>query len=306
MEITVQSREHEDHEEAVVDRRVLLRRGGAVLAGTAGLAAVGAANAGSASADPGQPVIQGADNNALSTRTTLTSSNATGTLSLSNTGGGAPINIAHQDTVDTVRGGDFYNVVGNLFFGHDLDFPGFVYTDLVANQLVPINPARVLDTRTSAGRARIINPSGNIDSQGRLIGGRSIQIDLADFVFFGIAMYGNLTVTAPVAAGFATLYPIDPRPATSTVNYVTNQTVANFAVCGIGFTETILDLVSIFSSRTTHVILDATAFSVGHPAQVSGASTPSLSPAPSSEATAKLKSRQERAAAKLAELRGLQ
>ncbi|MGH8824690.1 MAG: hypothetical protein ACRDVN_09460, partial [Jiangellaceae bacterium] len=163
------------------------------------------------------------DNNAQATRTTLTSSNVTGTLGLSNTGDGAPLNIAHQDNIGTVNGGDLHNNFGILLFGHDLDLPGFVYTDLVANQLVPINPARVLDTRTSAGRARIINPSGNIDSQGRLIGGRSIQIDLADFVFFGIAMYGNLTVTAPVAAGFATLYPIDPRPATSTVNYVTNQ-----------------------------------------------------------------------------------
>lgn len=45
------------------------------------------------------------------------------------------------------------------------------------------------------------------------------------------------------------------RPPTSTVNFVTGQTVANFAVCGIGFDVTFDDLASIFTERTTHVIL---------------------------------------------------
>ncbi len=44
-----------------------------------------------------------------------------------------------------------------------------------------------------------------------------------------VTVFGNLTVTEPTAAGFATVYPCNaPRPWASNINYTAGQTVANF------------------------------------------------------------------------------
>ncbi|HEU4543039.1 MAG TPA: hypothetical protein VFR23_18050 [Jiangellaceae bacterium] len=256
--------------EPAVDRRALLRRGGGILAGVAGIGALNAAIATPASGDPGQPVLQGFDNNAQTTKTTLRSSNVDATYEVVNSGTGAPVRLGTQplSIVSGAEPGDLHNLDGDLHYTHIAGFPSLVYSDFTANMFVPITPARAVDTRTAGGRSRIINPS-SLDAQGRLRGGQTMRVNLADFVFFGLAIYGNVTVTQPTAAGFVTMFPMGTRPPTSTVNFVTGQTVANFAVCGIGFDATFDDFVSIFASQTTHVILDITGLSVFHPGQVS-------------------------------------
>jgi hypothetical protein len=293
-----------------VNRRTLLRRGGGVLAGAAALGAVNAANATSASADPGQPVIQGEPNNAQAAKTTLTSTNPDATYEVANAGSGAPVRLGSQSygtNFSAALPGDLHNLEGDLHYTHIPESPSLVYTDWTANQFVPIIPARALDTRTAGGRSRIINPGGNIDSQGRLIGGRAIRINLADFVFFGLAIYGNVTVTQPTAAGYATMWPMGPRPAASTVNFVAGQTVANFAVCGIGWDGSFDDFVWIFALRTTHIILDITGLSVFHPAQVSLAEEAQAMAATADLAAVDVRrERAERAATRLRELRSKQ
>ena len=47
-------------------------------------------------------------------------------------------------------------------------------------------------------------------------------------------MFGNLTVTGPVASGYAAIYPPGVRPQASSLNYATGQTVANAAFVGLG------------------------------------------------------------------------
>jgi hypothetical protein len=286
-----------------VDRRALLRRGGGVVAGVAGLGALNAATATPASADPGQPVVQGADNNALATKTTLRSSNTDATYEVVNSGNGAPVRLGRQTFTIDVSGaqpGDLHNLEDDLYYTNLAGFPSLVYTDFTANMFVPITPARAVDTRTAAGRSRIINPS-SLDAQGRLRAGQTMRVNLADFVFFGLAIYGNVTVTQATAAGFVTLFPMGTRPPTSTVNFVAGQTVANFAVCGIGFDATFDDFVSIFASQTTHVILDLTGLSVFHPGQVS---QPLAAESVSTmDATEVRRSRAEGAAAKLREMK---
>ncbi|MGH3516216.1 MAG: hypothetical protein ACRDQ7_02110 [Haloechinothrix sp.] len=272
-------------EEIQHGRRAMLARGGAVLAGLAGAGAVGAVLAPAASAAPGDPVNQGELNNAGASKTDLTSTAAQGTLELTNTSpaNAAPLRLAPVANPSVLpnsesRSGDLFNYSGDLAVTHagaesGLTEPivGFAYTTANANMLVPITPERVLDTRSSAGRSNIVNPGSALDSQGRLKAGRTIKIRLDGLVVFGTAVNCNVTVVSPLSAGFATLLPEDPggAPGTATVNYVAGQVVGNFAVSGIGFLDgDISDYVYLYTHATTHLVLDATGFAVGHPAQV--------------------------------------
>jgi len=262
-------------QEAAVERRTAIRRGAALLAGVTGLGVAAAAAAPAASAAPGDPVVQGASNDAAATTTTLTSSAGSGTLALSNTGAGAPLRVAASATFppDASTAGDLHS-----FDTGDFVFPtfthvtgtgptdpadrGLVFSDSWAFQPIPVVPQRALDTRNAAGRARVLDPAGKFDSTGRLLAGRTITLSLNDYVAGFGGVLGNLTVTGPLAGGHLILYPADPRPSTSSINYVTGQTIANFSYTGLDFTGTDL-VVRIFTVSTTHVIFDITGFAVG-------------------------------------------
>jgi hypothetical protein len=261
-------------QQPTVERRAAIRRGAALLAGVTGLGVAAAAAAPSASAAPGDPVVQGASNNAAATTTSLTSSAAGGTLALSNTGTGAALRVA-ASTIIPAEGtaGDHrsFNPGGFVFptfthvTGTDLNNPadtGLLFSDSWAFQPIPVVPQRALDTRSAAGRARVLDPAGKFDSAGRLLAGSTITLSLTDYVFGFGAVLGNLTVTGPLAGGFLVLYPADPRPPASSINYVTGQTIANFSFTGLDFTGADM-VVRIFALSTTHVIFDITGFAVG-------------------------------------------
>lgn len=275
----------------VPGRRALLRTGGAVVAGMAGLAVAQTALAGSASAAAGDPVLMGAANSAGATTTTLTGANAAGsTLALAHTAGLAPLRVVEQAAPSqlpaALGSGDLVNYDGDLYYtagGTNGPFFGMVYTGWTANQLVPITPQRVLDTRNAPGRAKILNPSGNLDSSGRLLGGRSIEIDLSGLAQFSTAAYCNLTAVTPLAAGYMVLWPGGTRPGTSTVNFAAKAVIANFAVTGVSASDT----VSIFANVTTHVLLDVTSFATGFPGDVSA-------PGPTAAAASAAQRRAER------------
>ena len=270
--------DQEPADERDVNRRALLRRGGVIVAATvAGAAAVDALSGGSAQAATGDNLVIGQTNDADTDPTSLTSAVAAvaapaSTLVLENTGDNAPLDLVAQsfDTFTPVAGGELVNLDGFLYNTSDFGDPfgvatGFVFTEFTANQVVTINPQRALDTRTLAGRQNILNPgSGNIDGSGRLVGGRTINIDLSNYEFAAEAAFCNLTAVAPTAAGFMTLFPGGTRPSTSSIDFTAGQTIANFAVTGTSD----IDSVSIFSNVTTHVLLDITAFNVGSPAQI--------------------------------------
>jgi hypothetical protein len=266
------SEEKFEVEETGVDRRGLLR-GGAVLAGVAGLGVAGVAGASSATADPGNPVLQGLPNNASPALTGLTSSSPTGTFEIENTTTGAPLRLAEtlNTPADDSQVGDYYTSApaGSLplpTFTHvtgtgaaEPALWGYLYTDIWATQPIPVLPQRALDTRSASGRARVTDPTGKFDSTGRLLAGRTITLSMTDFVFAPGAVFGNVTVTGPLAAGFVVVYPSDPRPSTSSINYVPGQTIANFSLTGMSAALSI----RIFTQSTTHVIFDVTAFAVG-------------------------------------------
>ena len=262
-----------------VNRRALLRRGGVIVAATvAGVAAVEALNAGDAQGNPGDNLILGQGNDSGTVPTSLTSGATTGaTFTVANTGGHAPVGLAQQTFASfaAVTGGELANLDGLLY--STLDFggttgplPGFVYTEFTANQVVTIVPQRILDTRTSAGRTHILNTTGTLDSSGRLLAGQTIKIDLKSLEVAAASAFCNLTAVQPLASGFMTLFPGGTRPATSSINFTAGEVIANFAVTG----TTTADTVWIYSSATSHVLLDITAFNVGNPAQINPAILP--------------------------------
>ncbi|HWS90755.1 MAG TPA: hypothetical protein VN282_27545, partial [Pyrinomonadaceae bacterium] len=95
------------------------------------------------------------------------------------------------------------------------------------------SPARLLDTRSWATACHTPKAPLAADSvrtqpaQGACAG--STIPDSA------LAIYGNATVTSPVAAGHITLYPSGgARPVASNLNYVAGQTVPNAFNVGLG------------------------------------------------------------------------
>ena len=245
------------------------------MASVAALAVADTASSGSAVAASGSPLVMGTLNDAGNSLTALTSADNSGpTLALANTANLAPLNLAPQTFPASPSGtsGDLVNYDGDLYYADGFSSVSFVYTAFTATQLVPIRPQRVLDTRNAPGRVHITNPSGNLDSAGRLLANHTIVVTLGGLVVGSVAAYGNLTAVAPLGAGFLVLWPAGSRPGVSSVNFPSGAIVANFAVTGTSTTDT----VSISTSATTHVLLDIGAFAVGNPAQVNPAvlSTP--------------------------------
>jgi hypothetical protein len=293
-----------------VDRRALLIRGGAVAAGAAGAVAAGVAVAAPAGAAVSDPVLQGEVNNAGTNvaATEITADNdpatPTPTLILTNTGGDAGSTEASPNLRltpaatalvlpssataggDLLAGGD-----GNLWFTHAIPNVGpvaaTVHTDATDNLFVPLAaPNRILDTRSSAGRASVLDASGNLNSSGMLIGGKTIHVNLTSMVSFGDAVTANLTVTKPAGDGFLTLWSgASARPTASAIDYASGQTIANLTVSGLAeFSPTATDTIAIFANVTTHVLLDVAAFAVGSIGQVNPTF---LAPATSGAARAK-------------------
>jgi hypothetical protein len=281
-----------EKQERKVNRRRLLRRAGTVAAGVAGAGVVGAAVGSPAEAAPGDPVLQGQANDAGTATTGATANSLAGpTLQLSNTAlatdpsnfqqAGAPLQLTPSgDYISPTApvgsiSADVDGFVWTVSRTSTTPSPTFLYNSLYANMTVPLDtPQRALDTRFGAGsqygdqRRNILNASGNLDSQFRLIGGKTIHINLAEYVYFGEMVFGTLTIVSPTGNGFATIFPYGTsRPLPSSINY-NGQNIANYTACRIGFDGNYTDVVSIFSQFTTHVIFDVVAFSAGARGQV--------------------------------------
>jgi hypothetical protein len=289
----------ETGEPRTLGRRGLLTHGGAMVVGAAAAGAAVAASSSPASAATGGAVLQGTVNSVGTDQpaTEIDATNnaaATPTLILSNSGSPAsgqatpPLRIKPAVSTLTLPaattvGGDIVATGdGNLWFTHAVPsigtFPAIVHTDANSNSFAPLlAPVRLLDTRNTAGRAHILDASGNLDSTGRLIAGHTIHIDLTSLVFFGDAVTANLTVTGPLGSGFLTMWSgTVALPNASSINYVTGQTIANLSSVGIGefttSTTTVTDTVAIHcANHNTHVILDVTGFFVRDFAQVNPA-----------------------------------
>lgn len=138
--------------------------------------------------------------------------------------------------------------------------------------LVPIPPTRVLDTRSAAGRARLLEGANQIDSQGRAVAGAWLLVHLDGIVNYGDGLIGNVTVAKTEKGGFATVYGRGAAPGASTINWWgAGQLLSNGVITQVGAWSTANgdyypDTVAIWVQKSaTAVILDVTGLLVFHP-----------------------------------------
>jgi hypothetical protein len=264
--------------ERPLDRRLLLR-GGAILAGAAGVSVIGAAMGPTAAhAEDGDSAILGEENDSETT-TTLTIKSGEGSaepvlavvnesgpvLKLSPVGDGYSGDLKLGELAVTREGPEIgvYGGPGGtarttwLATGLDLDQIPFT---------VPVGPVRVLDTRNEDGREYIRTTSTNaFNSKGQLNAGAWMDVGIVESDFRGLeAVFTNVIAVAPTGNGYITVYPPGDRPPSSTLNYVKNQTIANgsFVATGVADEDDDWIVVRIFTTTVTHVVLDLTGVTV--------------------------------------------
>ncbi len=250
-------------------RRRHLLRGSAVLAGAAVIGTALAPERASA-ADGGATLLGTA--NAAGNRTSITVDGGTGgpdpALALNNADGPSlSLQPLPADWGGDLRVGEIANTTLGPLIGVDNgEGPEVTYLATAADldsvpSLAPLAPTRVLDTRTTAGRASVLRTSAAaLDTDGRLKAGAWMDLAVAGLVP-GIqlgAAFLNLTVAKPGRNGYLTVYlPGTTRPTASTLNFTAGQNLSNAAFAAL--TELLgAYAVRIYASQTTHVVVDLT------------------------------------------------
>ena len=123
---------------------------------------------------------------------------------------------------------------------------------------VPLNPGRVLDTRTGEG--------GNISA---LAGGALTEVNVTNVrgvpATGATAVVLNVTVADPLTSGFITAWPSgEAQPTVSNLNYVAGQTVPNLVTVKVGangrvnmfnsqgFTQVLADVVGYYTAASSN------------------------------------------------------
>lgn len=138
------------------------------------------------------------------------------------------------------------SVTATNAFGDGPASVGVTFTTLTDGEFQPVDPIRVLDTRTGPGGGAPLGPGQIIDLVLRGPDGLPLTGATAATL--------NVTVTAPTSAGYLTIWPAGtPMPTTSNLNFQPGDTVANLVTVALGEGG----VVSIFNyAGTTHVVAD--------------------------------------------------
>ncbi len=106
-----------------------------------------------------------------------------------------------------------------------------------------VTPVRLVDTRDGTGVA----------AAGKLGATQTLELTIAQAAASTTGVALNVTVTAPEAEGFVTVYPCDQqRPKVSNLNFVAGETVPNLVNVRLSVTRS----VCIYAQRTTHLVVD--------------------------------------------------
>ena len=128
-------------------------------------------------------------------------------------------------------------------------------------------PARVLDTRPGSSTG-----DGQQAGAGQRAAGSLLRLPVAGRVGVpstATAVVLNVTVTNPLAGGYLTAYPSGvAQPDTSNLNFAPGQTLPNAVIAGVGPDGS----VCLFTSATTHLIVDVTGYLTGTPSSASSTS----------------------------------
>ena len=261
----------EENTTSAVNRRKLLRRASVVAAGVGAAGVAAAVAASPAEAASGDPVVAGSTVDAGSAGTGIANNSSfNATLSLTNpTGAALQLTPSEQFlTSDAAPGSLNATTGGDLEFQAGNGFTSEVYTSYSATQTWPVVPFRALDTRglggvSGNGLGLIINPSA-LNSNGQLKANTPLLLNLTDFVKWGWAAICNVTMQGPVNGGFVTVYQGGAdRPTASSVNFLAGWPVSNCVFVALGeYSDTLTDVIQVYSSTVTHIILDVAAFIV--------------------------------------------
>jgi hypothetical protein len=272
-----------------VGRRALMRRAaGLAAAGIGGVAATEMLTASPASAAAGDPMTLGQSNDAGNAKTIVNSGAPSATLDVRHDSNIANLRLApiedsvaygdpdtgNGDTGGTMLGGELLNLtehvddgtvsgqdIDTLFWmagdnaAKDLSNLAVVLTTATGTVFVPYGPFRALDTRSNRS---LLASTTVLDAQHRLVGGKTLELQLDGFVQFAYAVHFNITAVSPAGGGYMTAFGSQTagggpaRPTASNINFTKSVTIANHAVSPLS------DRLSLFvyASQTTHVIID--------------------------------------------------
>ena len=124
------------------------------------------------------------------------------------------------------------------------------YFSANGGSFAPITPARVLDSRNGTGGVSgKVGPNSSIEFTVRGVGGVPA---------FGVrTVVLNVTAAEPTVGGYLTVYPNDPRPNASNLNFVANQVIPNLVVAQVNSQGK----VKIYNEQgSTHVFADVVAW----------------------------------------------
>lgn len=249
------------------ERRNLFR-GAAVLAGAAGVAALGAVNPAAADAADGDAVRVGGTYQGSTTSFTGLGEDAALELSC---GDGPALRFGLLDLgwPGELQPGEFAAEMAGPLVGVDYGF-GAVTTSLVTGleldaTPVPmaVTPQRLLDTRRASGRKLILRSSSAsaLDARGRLVAGSWIDVGVAPDDKSQVLLseaFLNVTAVLPSGNGYLTVYypGAGTRPGVSSLNATAGLTMANAVFVHLGQVYEDYYIVRIYTSTTTHVLLD--------------------------------------------------
>ena len=295
-----------DRRAGLLGRRSLLGRG-AILAGAAGVATVAFGAPQTAAAADGDNLTLGNDNNAESNTTGLSINapvgSASPTLELRNASGPTlGLTALPADFNGALELGQIANTELGPIIGVDSELgltttflaTGIDLADLPTPYPLP-KPARLLDTRTSAGRQRILASSPNaFDPTGRLKASAWADVEAVAVTgeFETPGVWINTTAATPIGAGYLTIYPPGDYPGTSTVNYTKGVSIANGAFVA---TEIVAGRYAVrvrAAVTATHVVLDLTGLLIkgSAPEAQSGVMAPQSTAAARKKLTRRLRS----------------
>jgi hypothetical protein len=264
----------------IVGRRQLIR--GAGVLGTA--AVVTAATAPAAHASDGDDLVLGQANQAGHTTALTVTAGTSPTVTLVN-GRGPQLHLTpSSDDYPALAVGDILNLSDGPLIGLDDGDDGVQTSFLVTAADLPYavptafpqDPQRLLDTRYASGRTAIARTSaGAINKAGQLVAGHWMDLFVGE-QGVGYELYGvffNVAVLSPLASGYLSVYLPSggSSPSTSTAVFHTGVSISNGGLVGV---EDYVDkwIVRIYSSQTTHVVLDLTG-------DISTAAVPDADPA---------------------------
>jgi hypothetical protein len=137
-----------------------------------------------------------------------------------------------------------------------LDETGFFVTATNQGHYVGMDPLRLVDSRDNTGVTGAFTHASPKTFQVRGIGDIPNNVNV-------VAVAGNLAVTGANKPGFAALTTTsNASPATSTLNFVAGETVANGIVIGLSNTGTLSAVVRSAAGGQAHLVFDVTGYFV--------------------------------------------